>query len=156
MIRTLQKIVDVRQQQYALASSAFKGLFIAISILLGSQAYAGFYITTVPSAYPPAKTNYSIPTKPINSDRSAISSTSTTTSYHAQLQAGSLRENIKRAGEEGHWGQVVWSLAYDYYWPSDITLSSHSLQELLNKILEDYPLKAEVYPKNHVVVITHR
>jgi len=69
---------------------------------------------------------------------------------------GSLRSNIRRIAGEYGWHRVVWTLPKDYRWVGKTRISAKGLFGILGKLLKDYPLQAEFYKDNHVLVIVPR
>ncbi len=69
---------------------------------------------------------------------------------------GSLKSNIQRIASQYGWSRVVWTLPQDYRWVGKTRISGHSLSSILGKLLKDYPLQAQLYQGNHVLVITPR
>lgn len=69
---------------------------------------------------------------------------------------GSLRTNIIRLARHYGWKRVVWSAASDYNWVGTTRIRANSLPNLLSKLLRDYPLQAQFYKGNHVLVIVAR
>ena len=57
---------------------------------------------------------------------------------------------------QAHWGQVVWSLPYDYRWMGVTHIQGDSVQVVLGKLLANYPVQAVFYEQNHVVQIKAR
>lgn len=74
----------------------------------------------------------------------------------AVLYAGSLRNNIERIAHQYGWDRVVWTLPEDYRWVGETTIKGGDLPSILRQLLADYPLQADFFEGNHVLVITPR
>lgn len=70
--------------------------------------------------------------------------------------SGSLKENIQRIAKECGWGTVVWKTPYDYRWMGTTHFVDNYLPDILNKVLNGYPLQAVFYQGNHILVIIPR
>lgn len=66
---------------------------------------------------------------------------------------GSLKENIERIMSGYHW-RVIWKAPYDYNFDGRVTGSS--LQNVLEKLLDPFPLQAQMYMSNRIVAIVPR
>lgn len=69
---------------------------------------------------------------------------------------GSLKANITHIAREFGWRTVVWQPQYDYQWVGKTRIGASNIQELLTKVLHDFPLQAVFYQGNHVLVIVAR
>lgn len=67
--------------------------------------------------------------------------------------SGSLKENIERIMGRYHW-KVVWKAPFDYNF--DGRVCGSSLQNVLEKLLEPFPLQARMYMSNRIVAIVPR
>lgn len=67
--------------------------------------------------------------------------------------SGSLKENIERIMGRYHW-KVIWKAPFDYNF--DGRVSGSSLQNVLEKLLEPFPLQAQMYMSNRIVTIVSR
>ncbi len=79
--------------------------------------------------------------------------------YHppsATLYPGSLKYNIVRIAQSFGWNTVVWSAPNDYSWVGTTTITASSFAGILRKLLVNYPLQAQFYQGNHVLVIAPR
>lgn len=74
-------------------------------------------------------------------------------SRYAVSISGSLKENIERIMGRYHW-KVVWKAPYDYNF--DGRVCGSSLQNVLEKLLEPFPLQAQMYMANRIVAIVPR
>lgn len=76
--------------------------------------------------------------------------------FSIYVREGSLKNNIERIIEMGHWKRLIWKLPYDYKWIGSTRMSADSLEDLVARIVTHYPLQATFYKANRVVVITPR
>ena len=76
-----------------------------------------------------------------------------TAPIYAVSISGSLKENIERIMRRYHW-RVVWKAPYDYNFDGRIT--GTSLPNVLQKLLQPFPLQAVMYMSNHTVAILPR
>lgn len=67
--------------------------------------------------------------------------------------SGSLKENIERIMGRYHW-KVVWKAPYDYNFDGRVTGSS--LPNVIEKLLQPFPLQAVMYMSNRTVKIVPR
>lgn len=74
----------------------------------------------------------------------------------AVVYTGSLRNNIERIAREHGWSRVIWSLPEDYRWVGNTRISGHGIVGIFEKLLKSYPLQADFYTGNHVLVIVPR
>lgn len=79
-----------------------------------------------------------------------------TVSYNAVLSSGSLKYNIVQIANRYGWNNVIWQVPDDYTWVGRTRVTANSLPGLFNKILNNYPLQAQFYQGNHVLVIAPR
>ncbi|MCD6055045.1 MAG: hypothetical protein K0R12_7 [Gammaproteobacteria bacterium] len=146
-----------------------------LCLLLSQAALAGFYVvdetsplpkTTTPSssAKPPvAKKPPAASPKAAAPPAAAAAKKSTAPNKPAApaiqtyaIYPGSLKSNVERIVRQAHWGDVVWTLPYDYRWVGTSTMKSDSVQEAVDKLLANYPLQAIFYEQNHIVEIKPR
>lgn len=74
-----------------------------------------------------------------------------------QVREGSLKANVTRIVQEAGWTRAVWKAEQDDYpVPGSFTIAGKDLAEALNKLLKDYPVRAELYEVNKVAVIIGR
>ena len=76
--------------------------------------------------------------------------------HYVDIYPGSLEDNINRLSREYGWPQVVWSVPDDYHWVGHVRVAANNLPDILRNILMNYPLQANFYEGNHVLVITPR
>lgn len=69
---------------------------------------------------------------------------------------GSLKNNIVRIARAYGWKHIIWNSAEDYHWIGKIRVAANDLPDILRKLLKDYPLQADFYNGNHVLVIKPR
>jgi hypothetical protein len=67
--------------------------------------------------------------------------------------SGSLKENIERIMDRYHW-KVVWKAPYDYNFDGRVTGSS--LPNVIEKLLQPFPLQAVMYMSNRTMAIVPR
>ena len=67
--------------------------------------------------------------------------------------SGSLKENIERIMGRYHW-KVVWKAPYDYNFDGRVTGSS--LPNVVEKLLQPFPLRAVMYMSNRTLAVLPR
>jgi hypothetical protein len=67
--------------------------------------------------------------------------------------SGSLKENIERIMDRYHW-RVIWKAPYDYNFDGRIT--GTSLPDVIQKLLNPFPLQAVLYMSNRTMTIIPR
>jgi hypothetical protein len=67
--------------------------------------------------------------------------------------SGSLKDNLERIMGRYHW-RVVWKAPYDYNFDGRVTGSS--LPNVVEKLLQPFPLQAQMYVSNRTVAIVPR
>lgn len=67
--------------------------------------------------------------------------------------SGSLKENIERIMSRYHW-RVVWKAPYDFNFDGRVTGSS--LPNVVEKLLQPFPLQAVMYMNNRTVAVVPR
>ncbi|RDI46534.1 hypothetical protein AQULUS_19630 [Aquicella lusitana] len=67
--------------------------------------------------------------------------------------SGSLKENLERIMSRYHW-KVIWKSPYDYNFDGRVTGSS--LPNVIEKLLQPFPLQAVMYMSNRTIMITTR
>src|SRR5688572_2798093 len=67
--------------------------------------------------------------------------------------SGSVKENLERIMGRYHW-KVVWKAPYDYNFDGRVTGSS--LPNVLEKLLQPFPLQGVMYMSNRTVMVTQR
>lgn len=67
--------------------------------------------------------------------------------------SGSLKENLERIMERYHW-KVIWKAPYDYNFDGRVTGSS--LPNVVQKLLNPFPLQAVMYMSNRTMMIVAR
>lgn len=72
------------------------------------------------------------------------------------IYSGSLRKNIIRLAHHFGWLKVIWNVKNDYQWIGTLSLHGRSLPTILQHLLARYPLQANFYQGNHVLVIVPR
>lgn len=74
----------------------------------------------------------------------------------ATVYPGSLKYNITRIAANHGWSTVVWNYPADFNWVGQTHITAHNLQNIFIKLLSNYPLQAQFYHGNHVLVIAPR
>jgi len=78
-------------------------------------------------------------------------------SKHAlTFYTGSLRDNLTRLASSYGWKDIVWLPRNDYQWHGRVTLQGKSLDRVLTQVLKRYPLQAQFYDGNHILVVAPR
>ena len=72
------------------------------------------------------------------------------------IYPGSLKSNIVRMARYFGWKKIIWQPSVDYKWVGKTRLKAQSFFNVLQKILVNYPLQAQFYQGNHVLVIVAR
>jgi hypothetical protein len=67
--------------------------------------------------------------------------------------SGSLKENLERIMDRYHW-KVLWKVPYDYNFDGRVTGSS--LPDVIEKILQPFPLQARMYMSNRTMTVVPR
>jgi len=67
--------------------------------------------------------------------------------------SGSLKENIERIMSRYHW-RVIWKAPYDFNFYGRVTGSS--LPNVIEKLLQPFPLQAQMYMSNRTLAIVPR
>jgi hypothetical protein len=75
---------------------------------------------------------------------------------YVTLYPGSLKSNIVRISRAYGWKHIIWTSGDDYHWIGKIRVAANNLPYILGKILKEYPLQADFYDGNHVLVIKPR
>ena len=76
--------------------------------------------------------------------------------YGVEIYPGSLKGNIQRLADQYGWPQVIWNVPNDYHWIGYVRVAGNNLPDILRNILANYPLQANFYQGNHVLVIQPR
>jgi hypothetical protein len=76
--------------------------------------------------------------------------------HYVTLYPGSLKSNLVRISRAYGWKHIIWTSQDDYHWIGKIRVAANNLPDILGKILKDYPLQADFYDGNHVLVIKPR
>jgi len=76
--------------------------------------------------------------------------------FTVTVSGNSLKRNVTRIVKQGPWKQVIWDLPYDYHWIGKAKVTGGSLQDVIARLIEPYPLQVEFYEANKVVVIKPR
>lgn len=65
--------------------------------------------------------------------------------------SGSLKENLERIMSRYHW-KVIWKAPYDYNFDGRVTGSS--LPNVVEKLLQPFPLQATMYMSNRTIAVS--
>lgn len=76
-----------------------------------------------------------------------------TTPMYAISICGSLKENLERIMGRYNW-RVVWKAGYDYNFDGRVTGSS--LPNVIEKLLQPFPLRAVMYKSNRTLAVVPR
>lgn len=141
-----------------------KGLLVsAFLFTLPFSAFAGWQVTTPESSMPrepffQAGTQQQAPTYVPSSYGSEAfpnqyANLGQPAAVYAVSISGSLKENIERIMSRYHW-RVVWKAPYDYNFDGKVTGSS--LPNVMEKLLQPFPLQAVMYMSNRTLAIVPR
>ena len=72
---------------------------------------------------------------------------------YAVSVSGSIKENLERIMNRYHW-KVIWKVPYDYNFDGRVTGSS--LPNVIEKLLQPFPLQAVMYMSNRTIAIVPR
>lgn len=132
-------------------------------IILPSISFAGWQVAkpgaTVPSEpFFQAHRQLVTPTTPIVTNGSAafpnqFASLGRPAPLYAISLSGSLKENLERIMDRYHW-KVVWKVPYDYNFDGRVT--GTSLPNVIEKILQPFPLQARMYMSNRTMTVVPR
>ena len=101
--------------------------------------------TTFVPTYTPSYSNNSFPNRYAGLGRPAA--------VYAISLSGSLKENLERIMDRYHW-KVIWKVPYDYNFDGRVTGSS--LPDVIEKILQPFPLQARMYMSNRTMTVVPR
>lgn len=76
--------------------------------------------------------------------------------YHATVYPGSLQKNVRRIAAQFGWYRVIWNLPTDYHWVGTATISGNDFKGIFEKFLQGYPVQAQFYKGNHVLIVIPR
>ncbi len=88
--------------------------------------------------------------------KAVVSAIPKQTEAWVDVYPGSLKLNVIRLARAYGWKHIIWLSEDDYHWIGKVRVAANNLPDILNKILVDYPLQANFYEGNHVLVITPR
>lgn len=133
-----------------------------IIALMSSCAFAGgpAVPTHMPTA-PMPKFNFFMPQQSLLTHQRPIDKSHPSADAHASLHyvtlyPGSLKNNLVRIARAYGWKHIIWNSSEDYHWIGKIRVAANNLPDILRKLLKDYPLQANFYDGNHVLVIQPR
>jgi len=67
--------------------------------------------------------------------------------------SGSLKENIQRIMDRYHW-RVIWRAPFDFNFDGRVT--GNSLPDVIRKLLQPFPLQAQMYMSNRTMIVVQR
>jgi hypothetical protein len=148
-------------------STTMKDLIVKISALLlaiPAIAFAGWQVATPQSTIPSqpffqAGTQKNTAFTPVPSAYASkaypnrFASLGTPAAVYAITVSGSLKENIQRIMDRYHW-KVIWKVAYDYNFDGRVTGSS--LPNVIDRLLQPFPLQAVMYMSNRTMTVVPR
>jgi len=139
----------------------FTGVFLFTMLALAETALADWQVAS-PEATVPREPFFQAGTQ----RQTAFSSSSRSDAYPSEYAnlgrtapvyavsiSGSLKDNIERIMRRYHW-RVVWKAPYDYNFDGRVTGSS--LPNVLQKLLQPFPLQAVMYMSNRTVAVVPR
>ena len=85
----------------------------------------------------------------------ALTSWSAPKLYAVQIQSGSLNKALKTLSIQFGW-TLKWQVPSDYAWTGKVTIKGHNLPEILQTLLKDFPVQANFYQGNRVLVVSPR
>ncbi len=75
--------------------------------------------------------------------------------YHLTIYPGTLKSNLERL-MKGNAYAMLWLTKYDYPVIGKAIISGKTFNEALNKLLENYPVRATFYKQNHIMTVVER
>ena len=134
-----------------------KGIVSSLLLLLPLTANAGWQVSRPESSAP------SGPFFQAGNQRQTVMAHDSYPNLYANLGksaptyaisiSGSIKENLERIMRRYHW-KVIWKSPYDYKF--DGKVSGSSLPNVVQKLLEPFPLKAVMYMSNRTITIENR
>lgn len=140
----------------------FSGVLLVVMLALSQAAIADWQVSSPEAAVPrepffQAGTQRQTALTPKSYRSSAYpseySNLGRTAPVYAVSISGSLKDNVERIMRRYHW-RVVWKAPYDYNFDGRVTGSS--LPNVLQKLLQPFPLQAVMYMSNRTVAIVPR
>lgn len=134
--------------------------FTAFLFTIPMLAFAGWQVATPEAAVPsepffqagyqpaPLTPSYSTTTFP-----NQFANLGRPATVYAISVSGSLKENIERIMDRYHW-KVLWKAPYDYNFDGRVT--GTSLPNVMEKLLQPFPLQAVLYMSNRTMTIVPR
>ncbi len=142
-----------------------KGLHLATGIfvcLLPLMSFAGWEVTRAEAIAPhepffqagtQQNTAFVPPAYSASAFPSQYAHMGPSASLYAVSISGSVKENLERILSRYHW-RVVWKAPYDYNFDGRVT--GTSLPNVIEKLLQPFPLQAVMYMSNRTVAIVPR
>lgn len=111
------------------------------------SSYCPVPVATTPVSRPVAVTGFKVPTycPPVRAHK-----------VIAIVYEGSLKNNVERIAREHGWCKVVWNVPVDYRWVGTAKVTGTCLNQVMDVILQQFPLEITFYQANHVVAVTPR
>jgi hypothetical protein len=137
-------------------------VFSALLFIIPLCATAGWQVLKPESSIPrepffQAGTKQRGPFKPSGYSSVAFPNQFATLGQPAAIYAvsisGSLKENVERIMNRYHW-KVIWKAPYDYNFDGRVTGSS--LPNVIEKLLQPFPLQAVMYMSNRTIAVVQR
>lgn len=129
-------------------------------LIIPAMAFAGWQVAN-PTAMMPSdpffqagnQQDTAFSTYSSNAYPSQFASLGRPAAVYAISVSGSLKENIERIMDRYHW-KVIWKVPYDYNFDGRITGSS--LPNVIEKLLQPFPLQAQMYMSNRTMTVVQR
>lgn len=140
----------------------FSGLLLLVLFVLSQAVVADWQVSSPEAAVPrepffqagtQRQTAFSSSSNRSNVYPSEYANLGRTAPLYAVSISGSLKDNIERIMRRYHW-RVVWKAPYDYNFDGRVTGSS--LPNVLQKLLQPFPLQAVMYMSNRTVAVVPR
>ncbi len=134
---------------------------ILIFLMLPAISFAGWQVARPEAAIPSepffqAGTQQNtafIPTYGNSAFPNQFANLSRPAAIYAISVSGSLKENIERIMDRYHW-KVIWKAPFDYNFDGRVTGSS--LPNVIEKLLQPFPLQAQMYMSNRTMTVVLR
>lgn len=133
----------------------------ALLLVIPSLAFAGWQVAKPMSTAPSepffqAGTQHDttfVPTYRNNAYPNRFAALDKPAAVYAISVSGSLKDNVQRIMDRYHW-KVVWKAPYDYNFDGRVTGSS--LPDVIERLLQPFPLQAVMYMSNRTMTIVPR
>ncbi len=104
-----------------------------------------FFQAGMPGARPSGYASYAFPNQ--------FASLGQPAAVYAVSVSGSLKDNVERIMSRYHW-KVVWKAPYDFNFDGRVT--GTSLPNVIQKLLQPFPLQAVMYMSNRTLAVVPR